>query len=99
MGAVTQQTRRASYGQVLEELGERQAQVFAVVAALPGITAWEIAAQIKRYVHAVRPRLTELRDKGLIEEQGTKWRPETSRTEARWVLSDPPNGGQQELAL
>lgn len=97
MRSVTQETRRASYEQVIGELGTRQSEVLHAVQSHPGITAWEIAAQIKRYVHAVRPRLTELRAKGLVEAQGTKWHQETLRTEAMWFMRD--STGQQELGI
>ena len=52
-----------------------------------GLTAWELADITGHYVHAVRPRLTELSQEGTITGEKTKWQPRTKREETVWRLA------------
>jgi predicted transcriptional regulator len=89
--------QRKSFAQTLIELGPRQQEVLALLDAFDhrgGLSAWEIADLTKRLVHAVRPRLCELRKRGLIREAGERWEPRTERHEAVWKVSQADDAGQ-----
>ena len=84
------QTRRASYTAVLAGLAPRQAEVLeALVASPAGLTAWELADRVHRLVHAVRPRLTELKKRGHVTTCGRRWYAPTARHEAVWQVVRP----------
>jgi len=89
-------TRSESWDKVKEGLGARQGEVLAQLEGAPsGLTAWEIANKIHRLVHAVRPRLTEMRKLGLIECVGKRYYKPTDRMEAIWqvkVSKHDPDG-------
>ncbi len=91
----------ASYHQPLRELGPRQREVVDLLNRYyaKGLTAWELAGLTKRYVHAVRPRLTELRDLGVVRESGETWHAETGRKETVWKLVAFDDSGQMQMAL
>lgn len=89
-------TRAESYFQTLPDLGDRQREVLAVLAAAPaGLTAWEVQARVlergeERLIHAIRPRLTELAKVGVVEKCGRRWWEPTQRNE--WVWRIRPMG-------
>jgi predicted transcriptional regulator len=89
--------QRKSYAQTLIELGPRQQEVLALLDAFDqrgGLSAWEIADLTKRLVHAVRPRICELRKLGLVREAGERWEPRTERHEAVWKVAAQDADGQ-----
>ena len=79
MNGITQQTRRESYEQVLETLGERHAQCLQGLKALGECTASELAHYFyasgltptfnRNYAH---PRLNELVEMGHVRTVGKK---------------------------
>ena len=84
-----------SFSQTMQELGARQQEVLALLTNHHGgLSAWEIADKTRRLVHAVRPRLCELRDRGLVQEAGIRWESRTERHETVWkiVPVDDPDG-------
>lgn len=85
----------------MRELGPRQREVVdELVRAYPrGLSAWELSARLKRLVHAVRPRLTELRKLGIVREAGERWEPVTERHEALWVVTPHEDDGQMRMAI
>lgn len=89
-----------SFRQVLADLGPRQREVVAVLVRYSrGLSAWEIADITKRLVHAVRPRLTELRKLGVVKESGERWEVRTQRHEAIWSLTRWDEVGQLQMAI
>ena len=89
-----------SWHETLRELGPRQREVVdLLLRCSQGLSAWEIADRTKRLVHAVRPRLTELRAMGMVREAGERWEPRTERHEAVWKLTPFDNEGQLEMAI
>ena len=92
-------TKSASWQMTQGELGPRTREVVTTLSTFPeGLTAWEIADRIGRYVHAVRPRLTELHRDGLVVTVGTRWQPKTERHEAIWRLVYQESDGQLAFA-
>lgn len=84
-----------SWEQTCLTLGPRQLEVMECLAVNhPGLTAWELAARLGRMIHALRPRITELRKKGLVIENGERWHEQTQRHEAVWVVA---KSGQLDL--
>ena len=65
--------------------------------AVAGLSAWEISDVTKRLVHAVRPRLCELKAMGLIREHGRRWEPRTERHEVVYVANKWDDSGQIEF--
>lgn len=80
-----------SWHKTISELGPRQHEVIdALVSAEPtGLSAWELADRLNRFVHAVRPRLTELKGMGLVYEWGERFCRYTDRHEAVWRIVQP----------
>jgi len=90
----------ASWRQTLTELGPRQREVLdTLTAAYPrGMSAWQLADKLGRLVHAVRPRIVELRERGLVRAIGERFEPLTQRHEAVWTVIGPPEpSGQLRL--
>lgn len=85
----TQETRRESYRTTRADIANLQSEVLAVITAVSpyGIGAWSISEKVGRYVHSIRPRLTELRKKGLIKTIGRDRGTPTGRPEAVWALA------------
>lgn len=83
----TFQTRKASWDIVRKELGRREGEVFDVIAkAGAGLTAWEIHHISGIMVHVVRPRLTKMRDDGILRTVGKRFYKPTERMEAVWEI-------------
>lgn len=82
-------------------MGPRQREVVDLLLRYPhgGLTAWEIAGLVGRYVHAVRPRLTELKGLGVVHEAGETYHAETRRYEAVWKLTPWEDDGQMKIAI
>lgn len=87
-----------SFRRTLLELGPRQREVVAYLQTHRRASAWEMAANLKRYVHAVRPRITELAKLGLVRQAGEVWHGQTQRMEATWELVVPHEKGQMTFA-
>lgn len=87
---ITESTRRESYDKTLEHLGPKQKQVYDLIhSSRVGLTGWELSQELGWMVHATRPRLTELRYRGLITSIAKKYHAETDRNEAVWVIVQP----------
>ena len=92
--------QRDSYHKTLSELGPRQHEVYVEISqSFRGLSAWELADKLGRLVHAVRPRIVELKDKGVVRESGERWEPRTQRNEAIWVACRPEDNGQLGLGI
>jgi predicted transcriptional regulator len=89
--------QRDSWNQTQTELGPRQREVLdALAGAEPvGLSAWELSDRLRRLVHAVRPRLTELKLMGRIYQSGERFCRITMRNEAVWRILKP--SGQLDL--
>jgi len=84
----------------LQELGPRQREVIDLLVRYShGLSAWEIADRAQRLVHAVRPRLTELREMGLVREAGERWEQRTERNETVWRVATFEDDGQMRMAI
>lgn len=78
-----------SWRQTKGELGERQRIVLEKIQNNPkGLSAWQTAALLNLPVYVVRPRITELHKKGLLQERGERWNAGTQRTEAVWMFCE-----------
>lgn len=94
--------QKESWLAFFSEVPARQREVLEVLAEAPaGLTAWEItdrlqARGLRRMLHAVRPRITELlqRQPSPIREVGVRHEPRTNRYVAVFALVKP---GQGEL--
>lgn len=76
-------TRRQSWDKILETLGEKQKAVMQVFMDNhpKDFTPWEIADLKGWLVHAVRPRMTELENLGVLEICGVRYYEPTDRNE------------------
>lgn len=90
MSEITSQTRRESWENVSTELSKRQREVITLLESYGESTAWELAEYSGRMIHALRPRLTELQARGVIEAVGKKMYPKTGKSEAIWRLKTTP---------
>lgn len=81
------QSQISSWHKTLSELEPRQREVVAYLQIHKRASAWEMAANLKRFVHAVRPRLTELEKLGVIRAAGARYEPTTDRKETVWELA------------
>lgn len=79
--------QQKSWQMTLQELGPRQREVMEWLERhrTEGLSAWELAEKLGRYVHSIRPRLTELKQMGLIKQKGETYHQQTQRHEAVWV--------------
>lgn len=83
--SLSESLRNESFDKIRPTLGDRQWEVFSLVAYhSSGLSAWEVASKLNRPVYVVRPRLTELRKLGLLSVSGLKYHPETDRRESIW---------------
>ena len=88
--ALTESLRNESFDKVRSKLGDRQWEVFVLVAHhAKGLSAWQVANLLKRPIYVVRPRLTELRGMGLLHVVGVTYHPETQRRESIWAYRPP----------
>ncbi len=88
-----------SWEQTVRELGPRQREVIDVLMHSSGLSAWELSERLHRFVHAVRPRLTELKAMGVVQVAGERWEPRTQRHETIWKLIPWDERGQLEMAI
>lgn len=92
--SLTQETRRESFCRT--PIGDRQREVLEELKLWPnGLTAWELAERLGRDVYVVRPRLTELVDRGLVAVVGKRFHEATDRNVAVFAVS--PERRQGEL--
>jgi len=109
MHPITKETRRESFYQILESLGQRQYDVMLELYETPGVTANELALKMykKGYFprperNFVHPRLTELMQAGLIRVAGKRKCSVTGRNCAIYVpveLDDDTQFEQGELTF
>lgn len=97
--SITHSTQAQSWEAIKNDLGPRQIEVLELLARHPeGMTSWEIAANTARLVHAVRPRLTELKGLGIVAAIGTRYHRATERNEAVWIIAPRPTSPQFDSA-
>lgn len=90
MSKITKETRRASYEEVLPKVKERSRQILEVLGGramtVSEITDELVAAGTIPYYNRnyVAPRLTELKDMGVVETCGRRKSTRSTATEAVW---------------
>lgn len=93
---ITKETRRKSYKEILETLGNRQAQVFTELLCFPkGVTASELANEMHSIGffrtsdrNNVHPRLNEMVDMEVVEIIGKRQCTITNKTVAVYKVAD-----------
>jgi predicted transcriptional regulator len=85
---ITKETRQESYEKTLLTLGPQLRQVFGALFDMGPSSAWQIARKMNREVYQIRPKLTNLRDMGLIKAVGKRYEPLYDRNEAIWDIVD-----------
>lgn len=93
---ITKETRRKSHKEILETLGNRQAQVFTELLCFPkGITASELAKEMHNFGffltsdrNNVHPRLNEMVDMNIVEIIGKRQCSITNKTVAVYKVAD-----------
>lgn len=92
----TRETRRAAYYEVQPNTPARRWYIYNTLKIHGGMTAEEITKTlvtdgvIQRFdMNYVRPRLTELKEAGLVETSGKKESPLTGRNTAVWEVKKP----------
>lgn len=101
MNNITQETKRQSYEQILDKVGDRQQQCIKGLQVLNEATANELAMYLynngttpifsRNYVH---PRLHELVEQGLIKVVGKKKDALTDRTCAIYAIAELTSDGK-----
>lgn len=87
---LSESLRNQSFEKIKNSLADRQWEVFILVANHSnGLSAWQVATLLKRPVYVVRPRLTELRDMGLLQVTDVTYYPGTQRRESIWCYRAP----------
>ncbi len=89
-----QETSRIAYHSI-DNLGERQAQVFEVISKQDRIHNLKIAKILNLPINSITPRVKELREKGLVVEAGKFECPETGRLTIYWTAKK----GQSRLFI
>lgn len=84
---ITEETRRESYFITKEKVTDKRSKEILKVLGNKEMTANEIR-KVLGYsdLNAVRPRLTELKDKGIIEAVGKKYDKDTKRSVAMFKV-------------
>jgi len=106
MSAITKVTRRMSYEEILEGLGQRHQMILEALRERPRSTARELALYLwereaipmpeRNFVH---PRLTELMKAGIVAAVDKKRCPITGKMVAVYELTGGPEVKQGELEL
>lgn len=94
-----QQTSRMAYDEVKKDgLGQRQEQVLDQFKYVESVCNGELARSLNMGINQITPRVSELREKGLVEEDHRGKDPATGRTVIYWrIRKTPPSFTQQEL--
>lgn len=77
-------TSLLAYSQILEELGERQTQVFRTLRKLRFASNFQIAKELKMPINSITPRIHELRRWGIVRQYKKDICPETKRLVLYW---------------
>ncbi len=80
----TKITSLLAYAYVLENLGERQALVYAVIRRLKSVSNYKIAKKLNLPINRVTPRVNELRKLGVVMQHKKDMCPETNRLVIYW---------------
>lgn len=87
MKTKVQQTSLKAYTEIYEQLGERQQQVYATLKKYGNLNNKEISAFLHVPINCITPRIKELRDKGLVEQKGTKICPKSLKVVNVWGVA------------
>lgn len=86
---ISLENRNESYQKVKPELYGRRAEVFMALSNHPeGLTGREIANRIGIEKYQVLPRVTELRDLGMVEECGVRYDDIVDRNVTVWRVKE-----------
>lgn len=78
---------QAYFGEVLKDLGRRQAEVLEVFTR-GNFTNAELALELRLPINSITPRVFELREKGLVEEDIVRQCKATGRKAKVWKLKN-----------
>lgn len=92
------ETSRASYKK-LNELGEKQQEVFNALKAIEPASDRDIAKHLDVSAHYVSPRRGELAQWGFVVEAGYDYDKETQRKVIVWATTDPMSNRQIQKAV
>ena len=87
-----QETTLAAYHDLkVAGLAPRASEVLQVLKDVSpaGLTGYQIAVKLCRHPYVVRPRLTDMANKGLVIQTGQKRLNPNGKQEIVWVLADP----------
>jgi len=85
-----QKTSLEAYEEIKSTLGDRQTQVLKLLESIDRpLTNSEIAQQLGWSINRITPRVFELREKGLVEEDKKKPCPITGRNALTWRIVKP----------
>ena len=94
-GYYSEQIRNEALQSVLDELSERQKQVYGVILKWQPISNERIAEHLNCYPHQVTPRVLELREMGVVELAGETISQRSKRKVSLWRIN--PDGKQLNL--
>jgi len=90
---IPKETRRESYDAVLPTVKQRQSLILSLLRERGPMTAHEVADELHRRGHTpsdernlAAPRLTELKDAGMVEATGKKICGKTGRSVTVWAV-------------
>lgn len=82
-----QDTSLLAYTEILENLGERQMQVYSAIAELGECSNTMIAEKLNLPISSITPRVNELRKKKAVREALRDYCPITGRKVIFWKIS------------
>lgn len=77
------ETQREAYDDLIPKLGEKRAVVYLAICNRPS-TLFEIQARLGWPINCISGRVTELKDRELIEERGRRQNPNTGKWGIVW---------------
>lgn len=94
-GYHSEQIRNDALSSILDDLNERQRQVYNIIRKWQPISNERIAQHLNCHPHQVTPRVFELREMGIVEFAGESHSEISSRKVSLWRIS--PDGKQMSL--
>lgn len=83
-----------SWAKTQATLSRRQAEVYNTLSmSTSPLSAFDVSEILSRQVYTIRPRLTELKQMGMIEPVGFKYHVSTDRNEAVWRVKESNGQG------
>lgn len=85
---MVQPTSLEAYGAIIPELGERQQVVLDAIQKYPDVSNHDLSRILQLEINCVTPRVKELREYGMVLENGLKVDRITGRRCMKWIAAE-----------